>query len=60
MYIGVQFGHPVARHQERGKVEQIHKNLVAVTVSKRNGDILSVYVSVISQYASITKWLDNF
>lgn len=29
--IGIQFGNPLARHQEVGQVEQIHKDLVTVT-----------------------------
>lgn len=34
--VGIQLGHPVARHQERCQVEQIHKHFVAVTKGKEN------------------------
>lgn len=34
MDLGVQFGHPRSRDQERREVEQIHKHFVTITVRK--------------------------
>lgn len=30
----VELGHPVARHEERSQVEQVHKHLVAIAAGK--------------------------
>lgn len=35
---GVELGHPVARDEERGQVEQVHKHLVAVAAGRARGD----------------------
>lgn len=41
--VGIQLGHPVARHQERCQVEQIHKHFVAVTKGKKKKTSLIQY-----------------
>lgn len=35
VHVGIQLGHPVARHQERRQVEQIHKHFVAIAGGKK-------------------------
>lgn len=49
MNVGIQLGHPVARHQERRQVEQIHKHFVAITAGKKkNKTKQSTDLSVLS------------